>query len=270
MEIDKVFCGNSAEVLKMFPADIVDLTVTSPPYDDLRVYDEFEKDRWENTWHTIISELYRVTKPGGVVIWVVNDSTNKGSESGTSFKQTLYAMEIGFNLHDTMIYSTDKPPEGGRRYQSCFEFMFVWSKGKPKTFNPILERTLGFGDKKKRSLAFIGKDTRNGYTRNIITETKEYKPRTNIWIYHDRQNTDHPAPFPIMLALDHIVSWSNPGDTVLDCFAGSGTTLEQAVNLGRHYIGVEISQKYINEMINPRLKYAKKPLPGFYKESKNA
>ena len=82
------------------PDGFIDLTVTSPPYDNLRAYSGYSFD-----FEAVAKELYRVTKQGGVVIWVVGDATIKGSETGTSFRQALFFKEIGFNLHDTMIYA---------------------------------------------------------------------------------------------------------------------------------------------------------------------
>lgn len=95
--------GDCVELMKEIPDDFIDLTVTSPPYDNLRDYNN------EMTWNfekfkEVAKELFRITKPGGVVVWVVGDATIKGSETGTSFRQALFFKDCGFNLHDTMIY----------------------------------------------------------------------------------------------------------------------------------------------------------------------
>ena len=145
LELNKTHCMNCLDGMKLLPNEYVDLTITSPPYDDLRKYNGYSFD-FEN----IAKELYRVTKKGGIVVWVVGDKTKNGSETGTSFKQALYFKEIGFNLHDTMIYSSDKPPLSHNRYEQKFEYMFVLSKGKPKTWNPIMEECKYAGSSKKR------------------------------------------------------------------------------------------------------------------------
>lgn len=253
--LNTVIHGDSALVLQSFPDECIDLTVTSPPYDNLRTYNGYVFD-----FETIAKQLFRVTKKGGVVVWVVGDATVDGSETGTSFRQALYFMECGFNLHDTMIYKTSKIPVNDNRYQSCYEFMFIFSKGSPTTFKPIKD--------KKNSTAGIHKKTgtcRNtdGSKRKIIRKktTTEFSIRQNIWdidsgfmkTTKDIFSYEHPAIFPERLAHDHIISWSNEGDTVLDCFAGSGTTLKMAKMLNRNYVGIEISSEYV-ELIEKRLR----------------
>lgn len=233
------------EVLK---DDSIDLCVTSPPYDNLRDYKGYSFD-----FESVADELYRVIKPGGVVVWVVNDATIKGSETGTSLKQALYFKEIGFNLHDTMIYL--KPgfsfPET-TRYRNVFEYMFVFSKGKPKTFNPIKDRKNKNANKK-----VSGTDRqKDGSTTKIgkRKDMQEFGNRFNVWEINNTLKKDHnrPAIFPEQLATDHILSWSNEGDLILDPFAGSGTTLKCAKELHRNFVGFEISEEYC-EIIEKRL-----------------
>jgi site-specific DNA-methyltransferase (adenine-specific) len=233
-----IHTGDCSKVLKHIPDGSVDLTVTSPPYDNLRAYNG-NNDRWgEHVWKAVIQDLYRVTKDGGVVVWVVGDATIKGSESGTSFKQALWAKECGFNLHDTMIYekngSTFPARKDGIRYTQIFEFSFVWSKGKPKTSNLIC-------DKKNK---WAGHKDFSGKHKNPVPE---YSPRTNIWKYTTSfgNTAGHPAPFPYLLAHDHIISWSNEGDTVLDPFMGSGTTGVACARLGCDFIGIELEPEYV-------------------------
>ena len=248
-----VIQGDCLEVMKTFEDGCIDLTVTSPPYDNLRSYNGYSFD-----FEGIAKELYRVTKQGGVVVWVVGDATIKGSETGTSFKQALYFKEIGFNLFDTMIYQKRGGLMTGsiKGYSQKFEYMFVLSKGTyPKTINLIKDLPVKYTEertkkhRKKDGSFDIQKWKCGGFTR-----------RHNIWIYDiglhkttkDREAFEHPAIFPEKLAEDHILSWSNEGDTILDPFAGSGTTLKMAKKNNRNYIGIEISQEYI-EIINKRL-----------------
>jgi DNA modification methylase len=255
MELNKVYLGDCLEVMKTFENECVDLTVTSPPYDNLRDYNGYSFD-----FEGIAKELFRITKQGGVIVWVVGDATIKGSETGTSFKQALYFKEIGFNLHDTMIYAKPNAmPLTHNRYDPCFEYMFVFSKGTPRVFNPIKEKTIHEGKINKRELEvkMIGVKGHQSRTRQEHTEVKSSKYRKNIWQYmvgveKDKKTNSHPAIFPEKLAEDHILSWSNEGDTVLDPMAGSGTTLKMAKKNNRNYIGIEISQEYI-DIINKRL-----------------
>ncbi len=253
--------GDCLDVMRNLPADHIDLTVTSPPYDNLRTYNGFSFD-----FEGIARELYRITKPGGVVVWVVGDATINGSETGTSFRQALYFKDIGFNLHDTMIYAKDSCPFPEiNRYYPSFEYMFVLSKGKPKTTNLIADKpNRRYGEK----VASSTHRQPDGTTRNMSAakldpnrKVKQYGVRGNVWTYSpgykkstpDSIAYNHPAIFPEALARDHIISWSNPGDLVLDPFAGSGTTLKMAEKLGRDSIGIEISGEYC-EIIRQRMK----------------
>ena len=252
MELDKIITGDSAVVLQSFPPDCIDLSVQSPPYDGARKYNGYSFD-----FETIASQLYRVTKTGGVVVWVVGDQTKNGSESGTSFRQALYFMQCGFNLHDTMIYLKSNPvPMTHNRYEQQFEYMFVFSKGKPKTFNPLMQpcKTAGKKYNIKRNRPYDGNAQRHFRNEEITTASEKF--RYNVWEYSvgtDKNKSNlHPAVFPELLAQDHIISWSNEGDTVLDCFCGSGTTPKMAKLLNRHYIGIEVSAEYV-ALANGRL-----------------
>lgn len=241
--INQIFTGECLQVMKNFPEKTIDLTVTSPPYDNLRTYNGYTFN-----FEGIASELYRITKDGGVVVWVVGDATINGSETGTSFKQALYFKEIGFNLHDTMIWekNTFSSPFPNR-YHQVFEYMFVLSKGKPK-FNPIEDRkNRCVGEKRIITI----READGSLHRRSSKIIKEYGKRFNVWKMATAKN-EHPAPFPEKLAEDHILSWSNEGDIILDPMAGSGTTLKMAKKNNRNYIGIEISKEYV-EIINKRL-----------------
>ena len=242
----ELICGDCRDVLQeLIDNNVsVDLTVTSPPYDNLRNYDNSLE--WNmDVFKEVANLLYNVTTDGGVVVWVVNDKTDNGSETGTSFKQALYFKEIGFNLHDTMIYRKKNPiPLTHNRYEQGFEYMFVFSKGKPKTFNPI-----------KVPCKLSGKLHSSTYYKtddDHLTKGEEYivkndKIHVNIFEYGVGGSTGkykHPAMFPLDLAKDHIISWSNGEDLVLDPFMGSGTTGVACQELNRNFIGIEKVEKY--------------------------
>ena len=242
----KLYNDDCLSVMKTLPDNSVDLTVTSPPYDNLRTYNGYVFD-----FEGIAKELYRVTKEGGVVVWVVGDATINGSETGTSFKQALYFKEIGFNLHDTMIFQRKTKPLTHKRYEQEFEYMFVLSKGKLKTCNHIRLKSNYVGEIKNRQKGRHRE--KNGIPSVIDGDwiVKETKIKGNIWKYlvgntgmSDAIGFKHPAIFPEKLAHDHIISWSNEGDTVLDPMMGSGTTGKMAKILNRHFIGIEISKEY--------------------------
>jgi site-specific DNA-methyltransferase (adenine-specific) len=235
-----MFEENCLETLARLPKDFIDLVVTSPPYDDLKNYNGYSFD-FEN----IIAELFRVMKPGGVVVWIVGDATSKGTESGTSFKQALQFKEVGFNLHDTMIWHKSNVFNFGSNacYRQSFEYMFVFSKGKPKAINLIKDVPAvlaGQAVKGARKHADGSRDQVPGFT------VADYKKRDNVWNMPTTsgQSLGHPATFPLQLAMDHIQSWSDKGDLVYDPFMGSGTTGVAAKNLGRVWFGSEISHEY--------------------------
>jgi site-specific DNA-methyltransferase (adenine-specific) len=254
MELDHIYNMDCLEGMRKMEAESVDLTVTSPPYDNLRTYNGYCFD-FEN----IARELYRVTKQGGVVVWVVGDATIDGSETGTSFRQALFFMECGFKLYDTMLYMKANPiPQTQPRYEQMFEYMFCLSKGRPKTFNPIMEKCKRAGCLQQWGRTINTEERTAKYLReDDVQMTRETKIHGNVFTYGiGGEKTGHPAVFPEKLAADQINSWSNEGDIVFDPFMGSGTTAMVARALGRHYLGFEISDKYM-EIINSRMERTK-------------
>ena len=246
LELNKIYNMDCLEGMKMLDDCCIDLTVTSPPYDNLRDYNGFSFD-----FEGIAKELFRITKDGGVVVWIVADATINGSETGTSFKQALYFMECGFKLHDTMIWKKPNamPNICKTRYTPSFEYMFVFSKGKPKTANMLRIKTKFGGEKhsvKTYNSQSMMKDRKNEIVKND-------RIAFNIWeCCLGGRSYGHPAVFPEKIAKDHILSWSNPNDVVLDTFMGSGTTAKMAIETSRQYIGFEISKEYC-EIIAERL-----------------
>lgn len=244
LELNKIYNMDCVDGMRMLPDNFVDLTVTSPPYDNLRTYNGFEWD-----FKSTAKELYRVMKLGGVVVWVVGDATVKGSETGTSFKQALYFKECGFNIHDTMIWNKGSFSFPSQNcYHQVFEYMFVFSKGKPNSLNFIKDRkNLYVGE---RGASGRKKDGTRNSGKSIVRD--EYGKRFNIWNYpiggghctKDKIAYAHPAIFPEQLVQDHIISWSNKNDVILDPFMGSGTTAKMALLNNRKYIGFEISKEY--------------------------
>lgn len=253
IDINKNYNENNLETMSRMSNDFIDLTITSPPYDNLRDYNGYSFD-FEN----VAKELYRVTKNGGVIVWVVGDATINGSESLTSFRQALFFKEIGFNVHDTMIYQKANFSNPSKtRYHQIYEYMFVFVKGKIKTFNPLIDR------KNITLSGSVGKNTKR-QKDGSLKETKkrensEYGMRYNIWRMKTTgqenmgKSLPHPAMFPEQLVKDHMLSWSNEGDLIYDPFMGSGTTAKVAILNNRNWLGSEISSEYcevIEERIN--------------------
>lgn len=240
-----IICGDSAIELTKFSDNYFDMVLTSPPYDNLRSYKGYTFNL-----EVIAQELFRVLKANGTMIWVVGDATIKGSETGTSFKQALHFKEIGFNLYDTMIYKKANPlPQNHNRYVQCFEYMFVLTKDKPKTFNGIhipckYAGQANFGN----SNTYIKDGNKHSKNNTLIHDTKLHE---NIFSYLVGSTSKgsvkgHPAVFPLQLALDQVSTWSNENDLVLDPFCGSGTTGVACKNLNRNFVGIEISSDYVN------------------------
>ncbi len=246
LPINQIVCGDNVKTMATFPDGCIDLVVTSPPYDNLRSYGGHSWD-----FEGVAQQLWRVIKPGGIVVWVVNDATVDGSETGTSFRQALRFMEIGFRLHDTMIWSRVGAFPESTRYHPSFEYMLVFSNGAPTTFNCISDRetstggTGGFSRMERQPDGTVRRPSR-------VWTRKDFAARLNIWQINagSGQSAEetfafkHPAIFPESLARDHILSWSNENDIVLDPFSGSGTTAKMARLMGRQYIGIEINPEY--------------------------
>lgn len=250
--LNSITQGNCLDLLARVASGSVDMVMTSPPYDNLRTYKGYSFD-----FEGVARELYRVVKPGGVVVWVVGDGTKDGSESGTSFRQALFFKEIGFRLHDTMIYhKINYVPLTHRRYEQAFEYIFVLSKGAPKTFNPVRVPTKTAGGKSGKF--FQTPDAQSTTAAHSEARTGVDKIAPNIFGYTvGAEKNGHPAVYPLALAVDQISSWSNSGDVVLDPFFGSGTTGVACQELGRDFIGFEISPEYC-DIARSRLK---QPLP---------
>jgi len=252
--LNQIICGDNVETLRGFPDDCIDLTVTSPPYDNLRTYGGHSWD-----FEGVAQQLWRVTKPGGVVVWVVNDATVDGSETGTSFRQALRFMEIGFRLHDTMIYRKTNGGNCGSllAYMPGFEYMFVLSNGRPKSINLLRDRK---NVKPPRTKTEVMRRHSDGRQKVEKVTRNEFGARWNVWDFNvgsavstDGIATNQPAVFPEALARDHILSWSNEGDIVLDPFSGSGTTAKMAKLMGRQFIGIEVNPEYC-EIAEERLR----------------
>jgi site-specific DNA-methyltransferase (adenine-specific) len=250
MEINKNYNENCLDTMSKMNDDFLDLTVTSPPYDNLRTYNGYSFD-----FESIAKELYRVTKEGGVVVWVIGDGTKNGSESGSSFRQALYFMECGFKLHDTMIWNKpDAKPLTHKRYEQSFEYMFVFCKGKISIFNGIKDKSNKWaGAKEHGTYRHVDGTTirKSGHNKKIISD---FGLRHNTWSINTvkTRKYNHPAKFPEQLANDHILSWSNEGDLVYDCFMGSGTTAKMSILNKRNWIGSEMSSEYC-EIIRERI-----------------
>ena len=260
IELDKTYNENCLETMLRMADNFIDLTITSPPYDDMRTYE----GKSDFNFNDISKELYRVTKEGGVLVWVVGDQTKDYDESGTSFRQALSFKDIGFKLYDTMIYLKEPrgPIGGSHAYYQCHEYMFVLSKGKPKTRNFIQDRKNKYPVGKRKTLV---RQSDGSLERKIIKgKLSDNSRRGNVWYYpsgamvgtKDKIAYEHPATFPERLVDDHIVSWSNEGDIVYDPFMGSGTTGKMAMVRNRHYIGSEINPTYYS-IIDKRLNTTK-------------
>lgn len=265
IESNKIYNESCLETMSKMDNESIDLVLTSPPYDDLRTYNKFvtgnktEFNGYSFPFEDIAKELYRITKPGGVVVWVVGDATNKGSETGTSFRQALFFKECGFDLYDTMIYQkTGTPFPQKDRYNQIFEYMFIFSKGKPKTFNPVMKKNITAGAvRNSRKFRNAEGEMIPGFNGKPVNE---WGVENNIWVIRngmyksskDIVAFEHPAIFPEELALKHIISWTLENDLVYDPFMGSGTTAKCSIQLNRNWIGSEIDNDYY-ELIKKRM-----------------
>ena len=245
IKLNEIYCDDCVDFMKKVEDDYIDLTVTSPPYDSLRDYNGYSFK-----CEDIAKELFRITKKGGIVVWVVGDKIVKGNKTLTSFKQALTFQSVGFNVHDVMIYKKKNTPfMRSNAYTNCYEYMFIFSKGSPKTFNPLKEPTVRNGYE-----MLVTNKKADGINKKVLGKLNKEKVKTNIWEYavglggstKDKIAFKHPAIFPEHLAEDHILSWSNENDIVFDPMCGSGTTCKMAKLNLRNYIGCDISQEYVD------------------------
>jgi site-specific DNA-methyltransferase (adenine-specific) len=246
-----IYVENCLETMERLDDSSVDLVVTSPPYDNLKTYNGYSFD-----FEKIAISLFRIIKDGGVVVWIVGDATTNGSETGTSFRQALHFKEVGFNLHDTMIWKKTNLFNFGSNncYRQSFEYMFVFSKGKPKSINLIKDVPAKSAGQTLKGARKHASGIRDDVPDFIVGE---YKKRDNVWQQPtSNASFGHPATFPERLATDHVLSWSDPGDTVYDPFIGSGTTAIAAIKTGRKWIGSEISPEYA-KTANERIEIVK-------------
>ena len=257
LSLNETHLMNCIDGMQLMDAESVDLVVTSPPYDDLRTYNDSSK--WDHeVFKSVADNLARVLKTGGVIMWNVNDATVKGSETGSSFRQCLYFMDrCGLRLHDTMIYEkTGTAFASGPksvRYTQIFEYCFILSKGKPKTINLIQDKKnawagyTSFGNAKTRKQDGTMHDP--GKKSKVI---REYGVRTNIWKIKNsggfgqssKASYKHPATMPEELARGHVLTWSDKNDLILDPFMGAGTTAQVCLEENRNFIGFEIDETY--------------------------
>lgn len=259
---NNIFHTDAVTLMGNMDDGIIDMTITSPPYDNMRKYKHDIDKSWnDKKWKPIIKELYRVTKDGGIVVWIVGDAVIGGGETGSSFRQALYAIECGFLLHDTMIYKKPSSSFPERyRYSQVFEYMFIFAKGKPITTNILKDRKNKWAGHGSYGVA-SSRDKEGNLIKGKKIKTSEYGSRFNVWEVPngygyssaDKIAYKHPAIFPEKLARDHILTWSNEGDLIFDPFMGSGTTAKMAILENRDYIGSELSLEYIS-IIDERLK----------------
>ena len=271
--INQIICGDCVELMRdLLPDNCIDLSVTSPPYDDIRSYEDHLS---YFNFEAIAEQLYRVTRPGGVVVWVVGDQTKDGTESGTSFRQALHFKDLGMLLFDTMIYHRRSPFPPNVRYWQEFEYMFVLSKGKPKTFNPLMQPKQKSTMERQKHNFFSFERGRDGEQKTLSeagrarmrkASKETMRVRSNIWEYavggcssSDKIAFGHPAIFPEELARDHILSWTEPGDIVLDPMAGAGTVAKMSILTGRRYIAFDVVKEYC-ELARQRLDETESPL----------
>ena len=250
IELDTIYNEDCLEGMKRIPDGSVDCIVTSPPYDNLRKYGGVGEEWRFDKFQQIAKQIARVMKNGGVCVWIVSDGVYNGSETGTSFRQALYFMELGLSLYDTMIWekpSPQAPTEG--RYYDVFEYMFIICKGKkPSCLNFICDhKNVSAGHTSIRETRSCAEDRK---PTDKVRTVKDYSRRFNVWqVSRDNEGNGHPAVFPCRLARGHIISWSNPGDTILDPFMGSGTTAIACMKEKRHYIGFELNEEYYRKSL---------------------
>ncbi|MBR1921447.1 MAG: site-specific DNA-methyltransferase [Kiritimatiellae bacterium] len=246
---NKIICGDSAAVMEKFPDNSIDMVVTSPPYDSIRDYKGFSADLSK-----IGRETFRVLKEGGIAVVVIQDQTKNYGKTLTSFRLAIdWCDNAGFKLFECLIYKK-LGAEGAwwnKRFRVDHEYMMVFLKGdRPAYFNK---------DPLKIPSKHGGKVMTGGGTRltsgiRIATRAIHINPmkcRGTVWAYEtagdgSRLKHQHPATYPDRLPYDFIQCFCPEKGIVLDPFMGSGTTALAAKSLKRFYVGIDISQEYVD------------------------
>ena len=241
---NSIVLGDCVEGMRSLPPDLVPCTVASPPYGALRHYHGNHQFDFE----AAAAELWRITRPGGVVCWVVREEVVDGSESGEASEQRLFFRDLGFRLHQTIVmerYGSRARSPG--RYGESLEYAFILAKGKPATVRLLRDRR----NKTAGKLVTATHRYPDGSYRVQRYEVDEWGYRKAVWYFAQGMHvaTDpvarlHQAPMPEAMAEDLILSYSREGDLIFDPFAGVATTAKMALLNHRNYFGYEINAIY--------------------------
>jgi len=221
MEVDKIICGDCLEVMKDFPDNSVDLVFTSPPY-NLGIAKKGSFYGGKSKGATISYDTHKDSMPHSQYIeW--QHSTIKAlsriiKPSGAIFYNHKPRIDKG--IYDDRKNLIPCPIRQEIVWDRCSGVNFSGT-----FFLPTTERIFIIaGERWKPNKEFLGWG--------------------EVWRIPAETNTPHPAPFPLNLAIKVVLGGSLDGRLVLDCYSGSGTTCVAAKMLGRHYIGIDISEKY--------------------------
>jgi site-specific DNA-methyltransferase (adenine-specific) len=260
-----VFHGDCIEVMRQLPDDSLDSIVTSPPYAMQRssTYGGVLENEYPEWTVKVFSEFQRILKPQGSIMWNISPHVRNGQLADYVLKMRFALRANGWFEHDELIWvKPDKMPTGRANWpKRSWESVFWYSRTKNPYANAKANGNLISEKDRLRALnrrnAFQGRDARLGWDHlpKGSGKTGEYSRGKNwisIAVRSIRNETDHPAPFPLKLAQWMMKFNTPPGGTVLDPFAGSGTTIEACVIEGFNCIAIEREADYL-PLIEARL-----------------
>jgi DNA modification methylase len=247
--INKTHCAESSVALKKLPDNCIDIVVTSPPYDRIRDYNGFECNL-----HNIGEQLSRVLKDGGIIVMVIQDQTKDFGKSLTTFRTILdWCDNFNLKLFETVIYKKHGA-EGAwwtKRFRVDHEYIPVFLKGKRPAYFTKEHLKIPSKHAGKTMTGCATRLTNGSTLKSKKLKINPTKCRGTIWDYvtcgdGGKLKHEHPATFPDKIPVDFIETFCPPGGIVLDPFMGSGTTALAALNLGRNFLGFDISNEYVS------------------------
>lgn len=258
MEINTdIFLGDSKEILKTIADDSVDLIITSPPYADQRksTYGGIHPDKYVEWFLPISKELLRVLKPTGTFILNIKEKVVEGERSIYVMELILEMRKQGWLWTEEFIWHKKNcyPGKWPNRFRDAWERLLQFNK--TRKFDMYQDEVMvPMGDWSKTRLKNLSDTDKlrdnskvgSGFGKNIsnwLDRDKAY-PSNVLHLATECSNKKHSAAFPVELPEWFIKLFTKEGDTILDPFMGSGTSLLVANRLKRNSLGIDIVEEY--------------------------
>jgi len=258
-EVSDALCGDCLGVLKLYPDECVDLIVTSPPYADQRAttYGGIKPEEYVKWFLPRAEQFFRVLKPSGSFVLNIKEKAINGERHTYVLELILELRKQGWLWTEEYIWHKKNcyPGRWPNRFRDAWERCLHFTKQRQFKMNQDAVK-VPMGDWAQTRLKSLGKNDTvrydsqvgNAFAKNIANwQGRDMAYPTNVLhLATECGNKQHSAAYPLALPQWFIKLFTDEGDLVLDPFAGSGTTLKAAVELGRKAIGIDISQEFTN------------------------